>query len=219
MDTAVVTGAFTLGGVVVGGALDWARSSIAARRATSAERDQLVTALDVACLNLITETRLWRTLDRPMSKLLQLSYGLLGELPDLLPSASSAAVSASLSEIGYSLIRWAGAAAAKSLPHQAPVAQAQSLRVTLLPLQSEITAMTVRLSMIGDEEVKTATLRVSEATGALVDHITEPAAQHGLREEEVRAALGQLRRARDAAHAQLWRRRVLRRKITPDALT
>ena len=127
-------------------------------------------------------------------------------------------MSASLSDIGYGLIRWAGAAAAKSLPHQAPVAQAQGLRGTLLPLQSEITAMTVRLSMIGNEEIKTATLRISDATGALVDHITEPAAQHQEREEEVRAALGQLRRTRDAADAHLWRRGALRRKITPDAL-
>jgi hypothetical protein len=38
MDGAVITGAFTLGGVVVGGALDWARASIAGRRA-AAEAD------------------------------------------------------------------------------------------------------------------------------------------------------------------------------------
>lgn len=217
MDAAVVTGAFTLGGVVVGGALDWARASIAARRAAAGQRDQLVSALDAVCIKLLLEVRMWRTLDTPMSKLRQLAFGLLGEFPELAASASPVTVRTSLSDVGYALVRWVGKGAAKSLPHQAPVAQVDSLRATLLPLLSEITVMCVRLSMAGDDEIKAATTRVGDAAGALVEFITEPAAEYLRREEEIRASIGQLRRARDAADARYWRRRTLRRRIRPAA--
>jgi hypothetical protein len=49
MDTAVVTGAFTLGGVVVGAAVEWLRSVGAARKAAAKERDDLFAALSAAC--------------------------------------------------------------------------------------------------------------------------------------------------------------------------
>ena len=48
MDSAVTTGAFTLGGVIIGGTLDWARASIAARRAKAGQRDELIAALGAA---------------------------------------------------------------------------------------------------------------------------------------------------------------------------
>src|SRR5438270_516263 len=63
MDTAVITGAFTLGGVVIGGGLDWVRASLAARRAAARERDELIAAIDSACIALMTETLTWRALD------------------------------------------------------------------------------------------------------------------------------------------------------------
>lgn len=217
MDTAVVTGAFTLGGVVIGGALEWARGSIADRRKAAAERDQLVAALDAACIRLMTEARLWRGLDTSMSKLRQLGFGLLGELPDLPPTASSASLSASLPDVAYTVIRWLGAGVSKSLLHQTPVALTESMRATLLPLLSEITTMAVRLSMVGDKAVKDATDRLGSAAGAVLENVTEPPAQFAQREEEVQAAIGQLRRARDAADAHLWRRRAMRRRIGPAA--
>jgi hypothetical protein len=83
------------------------------------------------------------------------------------------------------------------------------------PLRSEISVMAVRLSMTGDEDIKAATIRLGDATGALIEHITEPDPEYRKRQEELRAAIGQLRRARDAADAPLWRRRRLRRKIRP----
>jgi len=55
MSTAVITGAFALGGVVIGGGLDWVRASLAARRAAAGQRDELITALDAACIALMTE--------------------------------------------------------------------------------------------------------------------------------------------------------------------
>jgi hypothetical protein len=149
MDTAVVTGAFTLGGVVIGGALEWARGSIADRRKAAAERDQLVAALDAASIRLMTEARLWRGLDTSASKLRQLSFGLLGELPDLPPTSSSAALWASLADLTYTVIRGRGAGVSRSLLHQTPVALTESMRATLLPLLSEISTMAVRLSMVG----------------------------------------------------------------------
>jgi hypothetical protein len=212
MDTAVAAGAFALGGVVVGGALDWVRASIARRQAAASERDQFVAALDAACIRLMTEARLWRTLDTPMAKLRQLGFGILGELPELPAWASSTPLKESLSDVGYGLIRWVGKGAAKSFLHQSPVALAGSLRTTLLPLLSEITVLCVRLSMIGDEGIKTATVRIGEATGAVLEHITEPEARYLKQQEEVQAALGQLRRARDAAGAHWWHHGRRRRK-------
>ena len=213
MDTAVITGAFTLGGVLVGGALDWIRGSIAARHAAAGERDRLVATLDATCIKLLVETRMWRELDTPMSKLRQLAFGLLDEFPELAGPASSA--KSSLLDAGVALVRWAGKGAAKSLPHQAPAAQGASVRGTLLPLLSEITILCVQLSMIGDEDIKAATIHVGDAAGALVEFITESAAEYPRREEEMRAALGQLRRARDAGDAWFWRRRALQRKNRP----
>lgn len=211
----LATGAFALGGVLLGGSLDWARGSIAARRATARERDQLVAVLDAACIRLMTEARLWRALDTSGSKLRQLGYGLLGELPDLPPTASSAALLASLADVAYTVVRWLSAGASKGLLHQTPAALTESMRITLLPLLSEITTLAVRLSMAGDGAVKDATDRLAGATGALLEHITESPAQYPQREQEVQAAIGQLRRARDAAAARPWRRRAMRRRIRP----
>lgn len=213
MDSAVITGAFALGGVVVGGGLDWARASLAARQAAAAERDRLVAALDTACIGLMTEAVTWRALDAPGSKLRQLVFGLLGELPELPASASPAALSATRSDAGYALMRWVGKATAGSLGHQTPVALTQSMRATLMPLRAEITTMAVRLSMLGDERIKDATLRISVAAGALLEHITEAEAHYTKHGEEMQAALGQLRRARDAAEAHWWRPRSMRRRI------
>ena len=210
MDSAVITGAFALGGVVVGGGLDWVRASLAARRAAAAERDRLVAALDTACIGLMTEAVTWRALDAPGSKLRQLVFGLLGELP---ASASPAALNATRSDAGYALVRWVGKATAGSLGHQTPVALTQSMRATLMPLRAEITTMAVRLSMLGDERIKDATLRISAAAGALLEHITEAEAHYTKHGEEMQAALGQLRRARDAAEAHSWRPRSMRRRI------
>ncbi len=67
--------------------------------------------------------------------------------------------------------------------------------------------------MTGDETIKAATVRVTDAAGSLLDHLDERPAAYAKREEEVRAAVGQLRRARDAAAARWWSRRKLRQRI------
>jgi hypothetical protein len=213
MDTAVITGAFALGGVVIGGGLDWVRASLAGLRAAARERDELIAAIDAACIALMTETLTWRALDTTKLKLRQLAFGMLeADLPEL---PASGALKPSVVDIGYILVRWLGRGAAKSLRHQTPVALTDSLRSTMWPLRSEISVMAVRLSMTGDEDIKAATIRLGDATGALIEHITEPDPEYRKRQEELRAAIGQLRRARDAADAPLWRRRRLRRKIRP----
>lgn len=213
----MITGAYALGGVLVGGALNWARDSVATRRSARRERDQLVAAIDSVCIKLIVEARVWRTLARPSSRLRQFAFGLLDEMPELAVPTSLSAPKASVSDIGYFLVRWAGKAAAKSLPSEAPVAQAESLRTTLLPLLSEITVLCIRLSMTGDEAIKDASDRLGSAAAAVLDHIADPPSGFAECEEEVRAAIGQLRRARDAADARPWRRRTLSRRIAPSA--
>jgi hypothetical protein len=211
MDSAVTTGAFALGGVALGGALDWVRASLVSKRAEVGQRDELIAALDAACLSLLTEVRSWRTLDTSRSKLRQLTFGMLETgLPEL-PASRSASLSAS--DFGYLLVRWVGMGAAKRLQHQTPVALVDTLRRAVMPLLSEVAVLGVRLSMSGDEAIKTATVRVTDAAGALLEHIDEGPAAYVKREEELRAAIGQLRRARDAAAARRWRRRKLRRRI------
>jgi len=213
MDSAVVTGAFALGGVVIGGGLDWVRASLAGRRAAARERDELIAAIDSACIALMTETLTWRALDTGKLKLRQLAFGMLeADLPEL-PAQGARKTSAV--DFGYILVRWLGRGAAKSLRHQTPVALTDTLRSTMWPLRSEISVMAVRLSMTSDEDIKAATIRLGDAAAALIEHIAEPDPEYRKRQEELRAAIGQLRRARDAADAPAWQRRRLRRKIRP----
>jgi hypothetical protein len=209
MDSAVTTGAFALGGVALGGCLDWMRASLASKRAEVGQRDELIAALDAACISLMSEARSWRTLDTSGSKLRQLAFGMMETgLPELPASGST---SLSSSDFVYLLVRWMGMGAAKRLQHQTPVAIVDSLRRSVMPLLSEVAILGVRLSMTGDEAINAATLRVTNAAGALLEHIDERPAAYVKREEEVQAAIGQLRRARDAAAARWWHRRRRRR--------
>src|SRR5258707_10607703 len=106
IDSAITTGAFALGGVVLGGGLDWVRAFLASKRAEVGQRDELIAALDVACISLMTESRSWRMLDTSSSKLHQLAFGLLeAGLPEL-PRPGSAPLSAT--DFGYLLVRWLG---------------------------------------------------------------------------------------------------------------
>jgi hypothetical protein len=213
MNSEVITGAFTLGGVVVGGGLDWVRASLAARRAAARERDELIAAIDAACIALLTEAHTWRELDTIKLKLRQIGFGILeAGLPDF-PAPGSP--KPSTADITYRLAGWLGKAVAKSLNQQAPAALTDKLRSTITPLTTEIAVLGVRLSMTGDENIKAATIRLSAAAGALLEHITDRAPQYQERQEELSAAIGQLRRARDAADAPPWRRRQLRQKIRP----
>ena len=213
MNGEVITGAFALGGVVVGGGLDWIRATLAARRAAAGERDQLIAAIDSACIALMIEAQTWRNLEKPKPRLRQIGFGILEAGPPDLPARGSPPLSAV--DFTYRLIGWLGKAAAKGLPHEQPVALADKLRSTVMPLLTEISVLGVRLSMTGDENIKAATVRLSEAAGALLEYIAEPAARYLKRQVELRAAIGQLRRARDAADAPPWRRRQLRQKIRP----
>src|SRR5580658_8784017 len=77
MDTAVVTGAFTLGGVAVGAAVEWLRSAGAARKTAAKERDDLFAALSAACARLLIAARTWRSLNTTGAKLRQAAYGVM----------------------------------------------------------------------------------------------------------------------------------------------
>jgi hypothetical protein len=59
------------------------------------------------------------------------------------------------------------------LRYMSPVNAVDSVRANLLPVRSEIAVLAIRLSMSADKRVKAATERVSDAAGALVDHIGE----------------------------------------------
>ena len=65
MASDVVTGAFALGGVALGGALDWLRGSIATRAATGSQRDELFAALGTACTKLMLQIRLVQQMALP----------------------------------------------------------------------------------------------------------------------------------------------------------
>jgi hypothetical protein len=105
------------------------------------------------------------------------------------------------------LAQWLGAAGGSGLRHLSPVAGAEAVRQTFLPLLSEIFALTVRLSMSGDEGIKKAVIRIGDAAGGVLAHVDEPRGRYATREKELQDALGQLRRARDAARTHWWRRR------------
>jgi len=199
MDTAVVTGAFTLGGVALGAGLDWLRSAGAARRAAGRERDELFAALGGACSRLLVEARTWRNLDKTGTKVRQAVYGMMESEAQRPFTAGSDGTA-----VARQLI---SSAAVNGLKHLFPVNVAARVRTDLLPLLSEITVLAIRLSMTGDEQIKDAAGRIGDATGALLQDIGAREHEYAKREAEVQAALGQLRRARDGAAAGRWPRR------------
>lgn len=106
------------------------------------------------------------------------------------------------------VLRQLGASAVvHGLRHQMPVNVAASIRAELMPLMSEIALLAMRLSMAGDKDLKEATIRVSDATGMLIEDLAARDRDYAKREAEVRDAIGQLRRARDSAAARRWHRR------------
>jgi hypothetical protein len=166
---------------------------------TAGERDELFAALCSACTRLLVEANTWRSLDTKRSKLRQLGFGLMeGE-------AHRSAVLAP--SVPILLAQWVAAAAVHGLGHLSPVALAEGIRRNLMPLLAEVSVLTVRLSMIGDAGIKEATVRVSDAAGALLEHIDERDGDYRKRADELQAAIGQLRRARDAAAGGRFRRR------------
>jgi hypothetical protein len=91
--------------------------------------------------------------------------------------------------------------------HLWPVGVAETIRSDLLPLMSETAVLAIRMSMAGDTETKDASVKVSEAVGALAGNLVVKEKEYLRLESEVNAALGGLRRARDAAAARRWYRR------------
>lgn len=67
--------------------------------------------------------------------------------------------------------------------------------------------------MMGDPGLADGADRLGKAAGALIKHIDERDRAWAEREAEVQAAIGELRRARDAANARWWQRRKLRRAV------
>ena len=205
MDSAVATGVFTLGGVALGALLEWARSALAARQSAGGERDQLFAALGSACTRLLVQARLIRNLDKPGTKLKQLTHGVMeGEArrPMVLSEGLAVAVR-----------QMVASAAANGLSHLSPVSMTDRINRDLLPIMSEIAVLAIRLSMTGDEGLKDATTRVTDAAGGLLSGIGEKEPGYLKLEGEMNAAIGQMRRARDAAAAPLWHRRKARRAI------
>lgn len=199
MDTAVVTGAFTLGGVAVGAAVEWLRSAGAARRVAAKERDDLFAALSAACARLLIAARTWRSLNTAGAKLRQAAYGVMeseARRPFVVGDDATAVVRQLMAS-----------AAVNGLRHLWPVNVAETMRSDLLPLMSEIAVLAIRMSMTGDQGVKDAAARLGDATGALTGNMVARERDYAKLEADVTAALGQLRRARDAAAARRWYRR------------
>jgi hypothetical protein len=97
-------------------------------------------------------------------------------------------------------------AAVNGLKHLWPVGVAETIRSDLLPLMSEIAVLAIRLSMTGDTEIKDAAVKISDAVGALAGSLVAKEKEYLRLESEMNAALGELRRARDAAAARRWYR-------------
>lgn len=160
MDTVVATGAFPLGGVLLGAGLNWLREVGLRRRAAGAQLDETFTALGAACLRLLTETNIIRHLGTRGVGARQFVYGLMesearqpfspkpGE--DWVPEARRALAAAVVNGLRYT----------------SPMYAIDSLRSNLLPIRSEIAVLAIRLSMSGDKRVKAATERLSDAAGA-----------------------------------------------------
>jgi hypothetical protein len=163
MDSAVVTGAFTLGGVAFGAALEWLRSAVAARQAAARDRDDLFAALTAACAKLLVAARTWRSLNTVSAKLRQAMYGVM-ESEVRRPFA--------VGDDAVAVVRQLmAAAAANGLRHLWPVGVAETIRSDLVPLMSEIAVLAIRMSMTGDTEIKDASVKVSEAVGALAGNL------------------------------------------------
>lgn len=210
MDTAVATGAFTLGGVMLGAGINWLREVGVRRRAAAAQLDETFTALGTACLRLLAETDIIRHLGTRGVRARQFLYGLM----------ESEARQPFSPEPGDDWVpearRVMAAGLVNGLRYMSPVNVIDSLRSNLLPIRSEIAVLAIRLSMSADKRVKAATERVSDAAGVLVDRIDERDRNYSRRQEELRTALGQLRRARDASSVHWWRplkRRKLRHAV------
>ena len=199
MDTAVVAGAFALGGVVLGAGLNWIRSAAEARGAAAGKRDEAFAALTAAAVRLLVEARTWRSLDKSASKARQALYGVMES-----EARRPFAIGDDLVAVMRQLL---ASAAVHGLKHQMPVNVAASIRSELVPLLSEIAVLAVRLSMAGDAGLKDAASRITDATGMLVENLAVRERDYARREAEVREALGELRRARDAAAARRWYRK------------
>jgi hypothetical protein len=154
----VVGGAFALGGVVLGGAMNWAAGWDAERRAAAGRRDEAFGALVEVCTRLQSE------------------------------AMSPETMSPEKREAGRERVRG---------------------------LVSEVMLRTLRLSMVDDEAITDATGRVGDAIASLVRAYGEPGEVRAQRVEALSAALAEVRRARNAAAAPWWRRRRLRRAVSP----
>jgi len=198
MNGELVTGAFTLGGVALGAALEWARSGLAARNAAAGQRDRQVTALADACIRLQIECRMWRTLDKTSVKFRQLMYGVLES------EAQNPVVGSDLATAGRQLM---ASAAVNGLRHMFPVNSADRARKEVLPLMSEVTVLAIRLSMTRDKGIKAASNSVGEAASGLLEHLADKDRDYSKQEAALQTAIGELRRARDAAAEPWWKRK------------
>lgn len=166
------------------------------RKVAAKEQDDLFAALSAACVRLLTAARTWRSLNTTGAKLRQAAYGVM---------ESEARRPFAVGDDTIAVVRQLMASAAvNGLRHLWPVNVAETVRSDLLPLMSEIAVLAIRMSMTGDQGLKDAATRLGDATGALTRNMVARERDYVKLEAEVNAALGQLRRARDAAAARRW---------------
>jgi hypothetical protein len=97
-----------------------------------------------------------------------------------------------------------------ALPRVSPGIMATQFRENLLPVLAEITVLSTKLSMSADENLRSASRRVSSAAALLLEHGFDKGEQQE-REEELKNALEQLRDARDLSESRWWGRRERKR--------
>lgn len=205
MDSGVTAGAFALGGVALGAVLKWWGDAIARHHATAGSRDEAFAAVSDACTRLHVEASIMRGLGTNRNKFRQAVYGVL---------ESEARHPFRPSDSGLTIARQILASGTVyGLRHLMPVQVGDAIRRNLMPVLSEVMVLVIRLSMMGDPWLAGAADRLGKAAGALIEHIDERDRVWAGREAELQAAIGELRRARDAASARWWRRRKLRRGV------
>ena len=96
------------------------------------------------------------------------------------------------------------------MPKLIPGSMSEQMRARLLPVLAEVTILSTRLSMHGDVPLREASQRIAGAAGSLLEHAFDKDG-HDEHEDEMKAALKQLRNARDLAAIGWWHWRELRR--------
>jgi hypothetical protein len=193
----------TLGGVAVGGVISGVLAHISRRHHQSDQRDAQFTALAQACIRLVTEARLQRSLNSTSNKLRQAIYGAIES--DALDDIGTTDLATFLPRIGAGAI-------VHGLRYLWPVEQAGQIRTDLLPMLTDVIGGAANLSMYGDRYMQSACENLGNIGNQLLMLPTAEEPDYLALEDAMGAALAELRAARDHSALSQWRHPRRRKK-------